>query len=288
MSELENASDTAAMVDIPLGKSSEYVSSYDASLLCPIPRQASRRGLSIENSGLPFGGVDIWTGYELSWLDGRGKPQVAVAEFSFPCDSANIVESKSFKLYLNSLNQMRYDSWPQVSELLKADLSRVAAAPVAVRLLPLSASRAPLAGELHHCAQFNGISLDELEVDIVDYQPNPALLEVSEAQVEELLCSDLLKTNCPVTGQPDWASLSIRYSGPQIDREGLLKYIVSYRQHQDFHENSVESIFMDLLKFCRPDKLSVYARYTRRGGLDINPFRSNCGESPAAIRLLRQ
>lgn len=272
--------------DIPLGQHTEYLSVYTPSLLCPIPRAESRRGLSLQPDALPFGGVDLWTGYELSWLDARGKPLVAIGEFTLPCDSEFLIESKSFKLYLNSLNQTRFDSLEALKAVLVKDLSAAAGGAVAVQVSPLTHAALPHLA----VAPMPAEHLDELEVDIVDYHPNADLLalDASGAAVTESLYSDLLKTNCPVTGQPDWASVYIRYSGPQIERESLLKYIVSFREHQDFHEHCVERMFTDILARCQPQALTVYARYTRRGGLDINPFRTNCGELPTAMRLVRQ
>lgn len=266
-----------------LGKSSDYKDCYDPALLDPIPRQLARQSLAIENA-LPFKGADRWTAYELSWLDVRGKPQVAMAEFEFPCTSDNIVESKSFKLYLNSFNQSRYPSMQAVVKVLEADLSQACGAPVMVHCMTLKQG---LSAGVGH---FAGESIDDLDVECAQYQPDADLLKsaVGDLVVQETLCSDLLKSNCPVTGQPDWASLYIHYTGPAIDRASLLRYIVSYRQHRDFHEHCVERIFLDILNRCKPEKLTVYARYTRRGGLDINPWRTNCGELPESLRLVRQ
>lgn len=267
-----------------LGQASEYRDRYDASLLDPIPRSLARASLNL-GEPLPFAGVDRWTAYELSWLDRHGKPVVAMAEYEFPYNSPNIVESKSFKLYLNSFNQTAFESWRQVAQHMEQDLSSACGAPVFVHLLPLrQALHSPGLG--HFAAE----SIDELEVHCDRYSPDASLLSLDSEglEVQERLCSDLLKSNCPVTGQPDWASIYIHYSGPAIDRASLLRYIVSYRQHRDFHEHCVESIFTDILSRCRPHKLTVYARYTRRGGLDINPLRSNCGEQLESLRLVRQ
>lgn len=272
--------------DTPLGRQTEYVTTYTPSLLCPIPREQSRRGLSILPDDLPFTGVDIWTGYEISWLDARGKPHVAIGEFSFPSDSDAIVESKSFKLYLNSFNQTRFESPREVTKALESDLSNAAGGTVLVQVTPLMQHQMS-----HHAiGHFAAENLDHLSVEINDYHPNAdlLLLERPERIVHETLYSDLLKTNCPVTGQPDWGSVYVRSKGPAIQRESLLKYIVSFREHQDFHEHCVERMFMDIQSRCQPQELTVYARYTRRGGLDINPFRTNCGESPMDVRLVRQ
>lgn len=267
----------------PLGQQTEYISEYAPHLLFPIARAESRKQLGV-GSSLPFFGVDIWTGYELSWLNQSGKPVVAVAEFRIPCDSECIIESKSFKLYLNSLNQTRFKSMDEVRVILGRDLSQAAKAPVGVQIFPVRSSN-----YLTEVAQTLAIELDDLEVVVDSYHPAPDLLTVSAERVDETLVSHLLKTNCPVTGQPDWASVFIRYSGNKIVHENLLHYLISFREHQDFHEHCVERIFCDLQRVCKPDILSVYARYTRRGGLDINPFRSTDPQAvPDAIRLVRQ
>jgi 7-cyano-7-deazaguanine reductase len=270
--------------DSALGQKTEYLSVYTPGLLFPIARRESRAALGLVDAELPFSGVDVWTGYELSWLDEHGKPRVALAEFVIPCTSEFIVESKSFKLYLNSFNQTRFAGMEQVRQLMQEDLSRAVGARISVNLFALAEAGQQIAGQLP------GESLDDLEVAIEHYHPAPELLRADDqsASVEEVLCSDLLKSNCPVTGQPDWASVQIRYRGPKIEREGLLRYIVSFREHQDFHEHCVERMFMDILQRCRPEQLTVYARYTRRGGLDINPWRSNCGALPEPVRLVRQ
>ncbi|MEN0039674.1 MAG: NADPH-dependent 7-cyano-7-deazaguanine reductase QueF [Cellvibrio sp.] len=274
----------------PLGRQTDYVSVYAPQLLFPIPRAESREVLGI-GEGLPFYGVDIWTGYELSWLDAKGKPVVAVAEFFIPCESEFIAESKSFKLYLNSLNQTRFESAQEVEALIAKDLSATTNAEVKVKLIPLSGASglSPAAPHLTAIADAYGELLDELDVAVDTYHPAPELLTTETAIVDESLVSHLLKTNCPVTGQPDWASIVIRYKGNKIQRESLLRYIISFREHQDFHEHCVERIFSDIARTCQPKELTVYARYTRRGGLDINPFRSSNPEAtPELLRLIRQ
>ena len=271
----------------PLGRQTDYVSVYAPQLLFPIPRAESRALLGI-GATLPFYGVDIWTGYEVSWLDALGKPVVAIAEFSIPCDSKFIVESKSFKLYLNSLNQTRFDSAAQVEALITKDLAGVTGADVLVSIMPLSASLRA-AQHLAEIAEVEGEVLDDLVVAVDAYHPMPELLTTETEIVDECLASHLLKTNCPVTGQPDWASIVIRYKGNKIQRENLLRYIISFREHQDFHEHCVERIFNDIARICKPEELVVYARYTRRGGLDINPFRSSSPSiKPELLRLIRQ
>jgi len=269
----------------PLGKTSAYQSQYAPELLFPIPRLQKREEIGLGTGTLPFFGVDIWNAYELSWLNMRGKPQVAIATITAPADSPNIVESKSFKLYLNSFNQTRLAGTDALAELLRQDLSGAFGAPVHVTITTPDAFGSLTMGELE------GSLLDRLDVEIDQYVPSPELLSANmdEAPVEETLVSHLLKSNCLVTGQPDWGSVQIRYVGPQIDQEGLLKYLIGFREHNEFHEQCVERIFMDVLRQCKPTKLAVYARYTRRGGLDINPWRANFSTGkPSNLRTARQ
>jgi len=269
----------------PLGKTSAYRSDYAPELLFPIPRQAKRDELGLHGT-LPFFGVDIWNGYELSWLNMRGKPQVAVARFTVPADSPNLIESKSFKLYLNSFNQTRLAGPDALKMLLQQDLSAAAGANVHVTLT-LQEDFGQLAmGELE------GQLLDRLDIDVDSYSPQPDTLKANfdEQPVEETLVSHLLKSNCLVTGQPDWGSVQISYYGPQIDQASLLKYLIGFREHNEFHEQCVERIFTDILRQCKPQHLTVYARYTRRGGLDINPWRTNFSgaQRPSNLRNARQ
>jgi 7-cyano-7-deazaguanine reductase len=268
----------------PLGKSSDYIDQYSPQLLFPIPRAAKWRELGLTASTLPFQGVDLWTCYELSWLTLRGKPVVAIGEFSIPSNSPNIIESKSFKLYLNSLNQTRFANAGAVQEILEKDLSALAGAPVTARVRSLDEVSA------EGCASLPGVCIDELDIAISDYaHPRPELLRCdSEEIVEEALHSHLLKSNCPVTGQPDWGSVVVDYRGPALDHASFLAYLVSFRQHQDFHEHCVERIYMDLQRLLQPQRLTVYARYVRRGGLDINPYRSSTTIQPDNRRLARQ
>jgi len=268
----------------PLGKAVDYGQAYDPSLLFPIAR-ASQRALLGLGDELPFVGVDFWNAYELSWLDGRGKPRVALAEFRVPAASPNIIESKSFKLYLGSYAQSRFGDTDSLRAQLIRDLSDAAGAPVSVVLTPAASANAALIETLE------GDVIDDLPIEITHYgPPRPDFLSSDpELRTDEVLVSHLLKSNCPVTGQPDWASLQIRYAGPRIARDGLLRYLVSYRNHSDFHEQCVERIFMDLMQQCAPTRLGVYARYTRRGGLDINPFRATPGlPLPGNPRTARQ
>ena len=274
-----------------LGKSSAYIDQYDASLLFPIPRAVKRAEIGLADKAAPFFGADLWTAFELSWLNLRGKPQVALAHITVPCETPNIVESKSFKLYLNSFNNTRFADAAMVQARIRSDISEATwrgsdtPSTVGVRiLLPEMFDREPV-------HELDGLSLDRLDMDFDTYSPDPSLLSAAldEAPVSEVLTSNLLKSNCLVTGQPDWGSVQISYSGPQIDQAGLLKYLVSFRNHNEFHEQCVERIFMELWTRCKPIKLSVYARYTRRGGLDINPFRtSHPGALPGNIRTARQ
>lgn len=268
----------------PLGKSSEYVSTYAPELLFPISRATKWTELGLDGSNLPYHGVDIWNCYELSWLTAGGKPVVAIGEFAIPAQSPNIIESKSFKLYLNSLNQSPFESREALRALLVRDLSAAAGAPVAVRLRSLDEVTAEGIGELP------GRCIDELDVTVESYDhPRPELLRCDETQrVDEVLYSHLLKSNCPVTGQPDWGTLVIDYSGPLLDPASLLAYVVSFRQHQDFHEQCVERIYLDLQCLLQPERLTVHARYVRRGGLDINPYRSSVAIEPDNRRLVRQ
>ena len=268
---------------LPLGKATVYKSEYDPDLLCPVPRRLKRDEIGI-GSELPFSGFDLWNAYELSWLTPKGKPVVAMGEFRVPCESENLIESKSFKLYLNSLNQTRFMDFEQVRRVLVKDLSPAAGANVDVRLMECD-------GEDGGIATLPGRCIDDLDIEVSGYRLDPSLLEGAanpEMIVEETLHSHLLKSNCLVTSQPDWGSVLIRYKGPGIAPEPLLRYIISFRQHNEFHEQCVERIFTDLMRTCRPEKLTVYARYTRRGGLDINPFRSNFEEEVENLRLARQ
>jgi len=271
----------------PLGKIAAYRTDYAPELLFPIARQGKRDELGLKpDLTLPFFGVDIWNAYELSWLNLRGKPQVAIARFTVPFDSPNIIESKSLKLYLNSLNQTRLADPQALLALLQADLGRACGAQVHVALTLADAFPSVAMG------QFEGLLLDRLDLDISQYTPAPQLLKAATGAlpVEEKLVSHLLKSNCLVTGQPDWASVQIHYVGPQIEQEGLLRYLIGFREHHEFHEQCVERMFVDILRQCAPQKLAVYARYTRRGGLDINPWRSNfsTGQAPSNLRHARQ
>jgi 7-cyano-7-deazaguanine reductase len=273
-----------------LGKTVGYADQYDASLLYPLPRAAQRAEIGI--SGQPvFLGADVWTAYELSWLNLRGKPQVAMGRFIVPCETTHLVESKSLKLYLNSFNNTPFSSIEEVKKTMQQDLSAAVwhggaiQSAVGVQLLTPEQFGAEKIQEMY------GVNLDRLDMDCTHYQPAPELLSAAqdEQPVTETFISHLLKSNCLVTGQPDWGSVSVNYSGAQIDQAGLLQYIVSFRNHNEFHEHCVERIYMDIMTRCKPTKLSVQARYTRRGGVDINPWRSSHPQAmPQQIRTARQ
>lgn len=276
--------------DSLLGKAVAYADQYDPTLLYPIARAPKRAEIGVPATP-PFIGADLWTAYELSWLNPRGKPQVAIAQFTVPAETPNIIESKSLKLYLNSYNNTRLADAAEVQARLRADLSEAAwrgsdrSGSVGVTLI------APEQFDQQPIHELDGLNLDRLDVECTHYTPAPDLLTAAfdEAPVSETLTSQLLKSNCLVTGQPDWASVQIRYSGPPIDQAGLLRYLVSFRNHNEFHEQCVERIFMDIWRRCRPAKLAVYARYTRRGGLDINPWRSSHPQPlPPHVRTARQ
>jgi 7-cyano-7-deazaguanine reductase len=273
-----------------LGKNSAYVDQYDASLLFPIPRAVKREELGI--SGAPiFFGADLWTAFELSWLNLKGKPQVAIAHIMVPAESTHIIESKSLKLYFNSFNASRFVDVQAVRDCMRDDLDtalwhggKILARCGVKIILPEEFDKEPV-------HELDGLNLDRMDIECTHYQPAPELLKAQqdEAPVTETFVSHLLKSNCLVTGQPDWGSVQISYSGDQIDQAGLLQYIVSFRNHNEFHEQCVERIFMDIWTRCKPLKLSVYARYTRRGGLDINPWRTSHPQSPPKnIRTARQ
>lgn len=273
-----------------LGKSSTYVDHYDASLLFPLARSDKRAEIGALTNA-PFFGADMWTAFELSWLNPRGKPQVALAHITVPCETTHLVESKSFKLYLNSFSNTVFADAAEVQRRIRTDISVAVwaggpmQASVGVKLvLPELFDREPL-------YEMDGLSLDRLDIECSRYTPAPDLLrtEADDQPVTEVLCSNLLKSNCLVTGQPDWGSVQISYTGLPINQEGLLQYLVSFRNHNEFHEHCVERVFMDIWTRCKPVKLSVFARYTRRGGLDINPFRTSYPQAlPANVRTARQ
>jgi len=280
--------DSKELHHLTLGKTTDYNGKYTSDLLQAVPRKLNRDDLKLKGSDLPFVGEDVWYGYELSWLNANGKPIVAVAEFRFPCTSVNLVESKSFKLYLNSFNQTKFLSTSEVERILSKDLSKVSGSPVQVKLFDVA-----------HCSELeikpidNIICIDNLDITINEYQYQQALLKnihhkTNDIHVEQHLVSHLLKSNCLITNQPDWASIFIHYKGRLIDHTVLLKYLISFRQHNEFHEQCVERIYCDLQEYCDLAQLTIFARYTRRGGLDINPFRSSYLPTAPLGRTLRQ
>ncbi|WP_114909068.1 NADPH-dependent 7-cyano-7-deazaguanine reductase QueF [Haemophilus haemolyticus] len=273
-----------SLKSLKLGQKTEYASQYDRTLLQPVPRALNRDGLGITQNQ-PFTiGADIWTAYEISWLNEKGLPQVAIADIYLDYQSQNLIESKSFKLYLNSFNQSKFADFNTVQQTMQRDLSECAQGDVKVRLNPVAVYDAQ---KIEH---LQGDCIDEQDIEISSYEFNADWLKdcVSDEIVEEKLVTHLLKSNCLITNQPDWGTLQIHYIGKKINHEKLLRYVVSFRQHNEFHEQCVERIFCDLMHYAKPEKLTVYARYTRRGGLDINPFRSNFENLPENLRLARQ
>ncbi|XGW45433.1 NADPH-dependent 7-cyano-7-deazaguanine reductase QueF [Haemophilus influenzae] len=273
-----------SLKSLKLGQKTEYASQYDRTLLQPVPRALNRDGLGITQNQ-PFTiGTDIWTAYEISWLNEKGLPQVAIADIYLDYQSQNLIESKSFKLYLNSFNQSKFADFNAVQQTMQRDLIECAQGDVKVRLNPVAVYDAQ---KIEH---LQGDCIDEQDIEITSYEFNANWLKdcVSDEIVEEKLVSHLLKSNCLITNQPDWGTLHIHYVGKKINHEKLLRYVVSFRQHNEFHEQCVERIFCDLMHYAKPEKLTVYARYTRRGGLDINPFRSNFENLPENLRLARQ
>ncbi|BBF07405.1 TPA: NADPH-dependent 7-cyano-7-deazaguanine reductase QueF [Haemophilus influenzae] len=273
-----------SLKSLKLGQKTEYASQYDRTLLQSVPRSLNRDGLGITQNQ-PFTiGADIWTAYEISWLNEKGLPQVAIADIYLDYQSQNLIESKSFKLYLNSFNQSKFADFNAVQQTMQRDLIECAQGDVKVRLNPVAVYDAQ---KIEH---LQGDCIDEQDIEITSYEFNANWLKdcVSDEIVEEKLVSHLLKSNCLITNQPDWGTLHIHYVGKKINQEKLLRYVVSFRQHNEFHEQCVERIFCDLMHYAKPEKLTVYARYTRRGGLDINPFRSNFENLPENLRLARQ
>lgn len=267
-----------------LGKSSGYEAVYNPGLLFPLLRQNKREEIGIQD-GLPFTGVDLWTHYELSWLNAKGKPMVAIADIIYPCESPYIIESKSMKLYFNSLNQTKFDDLSQVQQTVSHDLSQAVGMPVQVTIRDLLNI-----GDQMLQGGMSGVCIDALDVSCKTYTVDPSLLKTQSQIVRETVYSNLLKSNCLITHQPDWASVQIQYTGPQIDHASLLQYLVSFRQHNEFHEQCIERIFVNLMTYCQPHDLLVYGRFTRRGGLDINVLRSKNPVSFADFqyRLIRQ
>lgn len=267
--------------NVPLDKKEAYISTYTPELLFAIPRKSKRDEIGVPEK-LPFHGRDYWMAYEISWLNLQGKPQIAWAQFSFPCDSECIIESKSMKLYLNSFNQSRYASMTEVEEVIRKDYSVLLNCEVEVKLFPPSWDKHPPRQD------FTGICVDGLEVETDVYQVNANLLKVEEEVVDEAIYSHLLKSNCLVTHQPDWAAVWVHYVGKKIDHTSFLKYIISFREHYEFHEQCIERIYMDILNHCKPEKLTVFGKYSRRGGIEIEPYRSNFESAPQSFKIIRQ
>ncbi|MEB3753987.1 NADPH-dependent 7-cyano-7-deazaguanine reductase QueF [Acinetobacter sp. MD2(2019)] len=264
-----------------LGKDTAYPTEYQPDILFPIQRAPSRSAYS-DVAGV-VQGQDWWHVFELSWLNSYGLPQVAIGRLTLPATSPNLIESKSLKLYFNSLNFTRFASTEQLIETVEKDLSKAAEAKVTLSLI-----------DANHLSvsEPQGICLDQQQPSTLSEHPDASLLKLDADApiIEEQFYSNLLRSNCPVTGQPDWGTLFIRYHGKKPCLESLLAYIISYRQHNGFHEQCVEQIFADIWQILQPEKLMVYAAYTRRGGLDINPCRvSDLDWLPSApVRLARQ
>lgn len=271
----------SVMAQLELGKQSTYDAHYNPDKLLAITRKPKRKEIGVPDV-LPFWGYDIWNHYEVSWLNQKGKPQVAMAEIIYPCDSSNIIESKSMKLYFNSLNNTQFRDIPEVQTLVQDDISKRIGCKSQVKIIPLPSSASIT------LSAFNGHNIDHLDIEVQNYTVSPDLLSTEEETVHETVYSDLLKSNCLVTGQPDWASIQIEYRGKKINHENLLKYIISYRNHNEFHEQCIERIFMDIMLHCQPRTLTIYGRYTRRGGLDINPIRSTESIQINNMRHIRQ
>lgn len=267
-----------------LGKKTTYDQHYSPDLLFPIPRAGKRLEIGIDvNAPLPFHGFDCWNHYEVSWLNEKGKPVVAIAEIVYDCESPNIIESKSLKLYFNSFNNDKFKDNEAIEAIIRKDLSKAIEAEVIVTIRALNKAE-----QIHLQSHPAGECLDVLDITCTEYLVDTSTLTTDNATTEETLYSDLLKSNCLVTNQPDWGTVQIHYQGPKINHEGLLKYIVSFRNHNEFHEQCIERIFMDILTHCKPTKLTVSGRYTRRGGLDINPHRSTEKLTVTNHRLIRQ
>lgn len=269
---------------LELGKKSAYQHHYDPTKLFPIPRDEKRLEIGINPQKPPFFGFDLWNHYEVSWLNPKGKPMVGIAEIIYDCHSPCIIESKSMKLYFNTFNQSVFNSQKELENIIQNDIAKAIEHPVEIRLFNLEDKC-----YLSQTHQFSGIHLDDLDIECLDYTVNANLLSTDLADVEETVYSHLLKSNCLVTHQPDWGSVQISYTGKKINHENLLKYLISFRNHNEFHEQCIERIFMDIMKYCQPQSLTVYGRYTRRGGVDINPIRSTKSNIQIPkIRLTRQ
>jgi 7-cyano-7-deazaguanine reductase len=267
-----------------LGKKTEYDTHYNPDKLFPISRKINRNQMLIPEV-LPFFGYDLWNHYEVSWLNQKGKPIAGIAQILYACDSPNIIESKSMKLYFNSFNNTRMENIEMLQSVIKSDLESRIESPVSIKVSALNQVNNAL-----YYRGMHGKCIDDIDIECTDYTINPSYLYTDTETVKEVLYSDLLKSNCLVTNQPDWGSLQISYQGLKINHAGLLRYIISFRHSNDFSEQCIERIFMDIMQFCKPEQLTVYGRFTRRGGLDINPYRSTekCIPEDSNVRLCRQ
>ncbi len=261
--------DVSFRENLELGRQSSTDLTYNPARLLPIERTHNRQTIGITTADLPFKGQDYWNHYEVSWLNQKGKPQVGIGEISYDCRSPKLIESKSLKLYFNSLNQTSFDDIATLERIICQDLEHCLETPVSVRIHTLENS-----SNFSSIQNFDGVCLDTLDIACTTYEVEPNFLTTESLYIEESVYSNLLKSNCLVTHQPDWGSVQISYKGRQINHEGLLQYLVSFRNHNEFHEHCIERIFMDILKRCQPEELTVYGRYTRRGGIDINPYRT--------------
>lgn len=264
----------------PLSERSRYPSCYNSGILYPISRLDNRSQLISDPTTLPFQGYDLWHAYELSWLQPNGLPAAMIARFIIPANSPNLIESKSFKLYLNSLNNSTFENIKEVKSILEKDISTVLEAPAHVEFI--SPNQSTLQGTIQ------GTCLDQIDTLCQHYQPNPKLLTTQQPNISETVYTHLFRSNCPVTFQPDWATIIVHYQGQTIDHASLLSYLVSYRNHAQFHEHCVEMIFSDIMNHCQPQKLCIEAKFTRRGGLDINPIRANYPINNTQPNTIRQ
>ena len=256
---------------------------YTPSLLESIPRQKQRQTLGVSEGALPFKGQDIWNAYEFTWLNQTGKPEVAVLQLQFSGKSSHLIESKSLKLYLGSFSNTAFADRAEVVRALESDLTLVTQAPVGVVLYT------PEQVQQRGIGQLIGTNLDLQDIEINEYLWNPALLVLESAVARrESVYTHLFKSLCPMTGQPDFASILVQYNGNSISHKGLLRYLVSFREHAEFAEQVTERIFVDIMNRCAPERLAVSALYTRRGGIDINAYRTLDEEQPANVRLWRQ
>ncbi len=258
-----------------LGKKTDYPSKYNPTLLFTVKRERFKT---------PFYGFDLWRAYELSWLDAHGKPHTGILELMYPSDTRRIIESKSLKLYLVSLNYARFGSTEEVRNTIQHDLEQ-ALNPQWIKLTIFKEK------DFARQSEIQGICLDEMDVEINHYTRMPELLRLANGHAEETAYSHLLRSACPITGQPDWATVIIKYRGQAIDHASLLRYLISFRDHKGFSENCCEQIFVDISEKCKPDYLLVTARYTRRGGIDINPVRCSEEIDPDNLenwRMVRQ